>query len=107
MVKGPETLFFQVDIGEERILSPEERLLIAIFDRALRDRFCPNDCIPQHHVRSAKWYFENNGREEEFGSFSFFCAYFGLTRKEVRKAIHSREMIDRLRREGDDRWRAM
>lgn len=76
--------------GHDGGLLPEERLLVAIFDRALRDLLCPGKMIPRHETRAARKYFSSLSAKH-IGSFGYFCLHFGFNPKEVRKKVFSRE----------------
>lgn len=80
----------------ERLLSPEERLLVAIFYRALRDYVFPERTTEANDIRSARRYFMFP-RPWIFGSFGYFCLYFDLSSDELKKVIESDEMKERLK----------
>lgn len=76
-------------------MSPEKRLVMAIFNRAARDILCPENCTQKKHIRSAKAYFENLN-PNEFGTLGHFCLVFNLDHKEVKRVALSDYMRDYL-----------
>lgn len=62
----------------EKDLSPEERLLVAVFDSALVD-LPPNGYpgVSQHDRRSARLYFRRTDTSHLF-SLGYFCAHFEI-----------------------------
>ena len=95
---SPEVLFAQAPDDWDRSLTGAERVLLAIFDRAVRDYHFPGD-IPQHEERSAVWYFENPDKEE-YGCLSHFCYHFELDFFYVRKKALSPKTAVKLLRDG-------
>ena len=78
-----QTSFFREVFALDPIndsLDPHQRLLVAIFDRALRDHLSPAE-VPQHHRRSAKKYFYT--KTVEYGTFRHFCDMLGLNPDEL------------------------
>lgn len=80
----------------EELLTPEERLLVAIFCVALKDYLCPEAYLSQDDKRTAKAYFELL-RHEDFGSFGHFCDTFGFEPLEIRKLVLTEDMIEVLK----------
>ena len=80
-------LAYQMDpeVREEGLM-PEERLLVGIFDRALRDLMFPEKTTPRHVRRSARRYFKSHDCRH-LGSFGYFCLHFGLCQEEVRRLV--------------------
>jgi hypothetical protein len=81
-------------------LSPEERLLVAIADRAIRDLLNVDNSklLKPEDVRSARVYFIDT-RVEVHGTFAHFCEHFDLDRRElIRKVLEGDEdLIDLFR----------
>lgn len=67
----------------EKDLSPEERLLVAVFDSALVD--LPPDSYPeasQHDRRSARLYFRRTDTTHLF-SLGYFCSHFEIDVEDI------------------------
>lgn len=86
-------------------LTPEESLLVAIFDRALRDYLHPCPGLSQSYQRSASWYFENKNGKHEFGTFAHFCYYFDIDMEKTRAIILSEDIKELLKGDSGTQWK--
>lgn len=86
MSRGAWYEFFSPDVEINTKATPEERLLIAICDRALRDIMGVDGALKKEELRSARLYFLNHG-SEEYGTFAHFCEHFGLCRKRILRKV--------------------
>jgi len=70
--------------------TPEENLLVAVLDRAIRDLFLKGK---MEDARSAYFYFINRN-PRDYGSFRFFCEHFGYSWQAL-----SRKILDSVDKE--------
>lgn len=83
--------------------TPEQRLLVAVFAVALKDRLCPEMCLQRKYRRTALLYFKDP-REGEWGSLDYLCKEFGYTVEEVRRRALRPETIELLQQMGMVSW---
>lgn len=96
MKEAMDWLAYQMVPDEQGdLLMPEERLMVAVFDRALRDMLFPEKTTPRHVINSARRYFKNT-KSNYLHSFGYLCLHFGLCQNEVRRLIFSKEERERL-----------
>lgn len=75
---------------------PEKRLLIAIFDRALRDFLAPDMATGREHIRSGKQYFYT-AESRDYGTLGHFCEEMDIDPNYVLERVFSDDMEERLK----------